>query len=164
MNKSSKKTLSLILVMVLLVCMIPTVASAAGTQELLGSEVTVASGWQYAAQINSTNWGGTFTPDTIKPGSYLTVTFTGENIWGVHLMFKGAAEGQIDHGGDAFTTDADGNYVTTFTYAEMLAINGTEDFSGFNAFMLYTNSGDGVGVTVKSMTFTVPETLSLIHI
>lgn len=159
MSHSSKRTLSLALVVMLLICLLPTVVSASGDVELIDSPISVASGWQCVTQINTANWGGTFNPTSITEGSSLTLNFTGENFWSAHLAIAGSVTGWAQKDCEASTFEkhgegSDAYYTLTFTYDDIVSLYGSDDLSGINAFYIYTNTDSGSGATVNSLTFT----------
>lgn len=152
MTKKVQKILSALMCLMLLVCLLPVSASAAEITTILSGEYAVPSGWQQAASVNTTVWGGEIDPSFLTEGGYFTLHFTGENVWSVHIALN-APWYQMDREAKDFNVCEDGSYTAIFTYEEIVSGYGT-DFSGLGQILVYTNSGDGAGVTVLDLIYT----------
>ena len=150
----TKRFVAVLVVLAMLLC-IPVTASAAETTTICG-EKSVPGGWQGVCEVYTANWGGALDAGILTADGYFTLHFSGENIWSVHVALNGAAWVQIDRDISACTLLDDGSYVATFNRSEYVAGYGS-DFSGLGAIYVYTNSGDGAGVTVHSLTYTATE-------
>ena len=151
---NSKRFVAALMVLAMLLC-IPVTARAAETTTI-ASGISVPSGWQQVCEVYTANWGGALDAGLLTADGYFTLHFSGENIWSVHVALNGAAWTQVDRDASTFTVLEDGSYMATFNRSEYEAGYGS-DFSGLGAIYAYTNSGDGAGVTVHSLTYTATE-------
>ncbi len=146
-----KRVISILCVSAMLIAMICGAAYAAESATLIDGDITVAAGWQQVAQINTTNWGGSFDPAVLQEGCNLNLKLSGEELWSAHIVLQ--ADGiwaQMDKDSSTFSTNSDGTRGVSFSYSECVAAYGSDDFSGLGAVIVYVNSASGG--TVHSLT------------
>ena len=144
-----------VLCVVAMICSLAVVASADEVTTLYTGD-TAHSEWSGVCEIYTTVWGGTLDPNFMTEGGYISIYFTGTEMYSVHFAMNGGKWAQLDcELGNATALD-DGTYVATFTYDELVAAYGTSDFSTLGAVYVYTNSSATGSVTVTKLTYTVP--------
>lgn len=128
-------------------------APEAGVTEIYAG-TTGGTGWFQVAEIYTTVWGGTLDPNFISEDGYLSIYFTGSEIWSVHFALNGAKWAQVDREIGTATQLDDGSYVVTIPYADLIAAYGTNDLSGLGAVYLYTNCADTGSAVITRATYT----------
>lgn len=158
-----KKILAIICALALM-CSLSVVAFADDSVTTIYTGDTGYSGWKDVFEIYTTLWGGQLDPNFITEGGYLSVYFTGTEVWQIRLSLNGAQWTEIDWHVDEASRKAgtiqdlgDNKYVVTFTYDEIVAIYGTNDFAG-TLGAVYVSTNGGGEITVTSVTYTVPGT------
>lgn len=123
------------------------------------------TGWKDVFEIYTNLWGGTLDSGFIAENGYLIVNFSIEDVsqlWQVRLSLNGTQWTEIDWHVDAASWKAgtltdlgNGNYSVTYTYDEIVAIYGSNDFAG-TLGAVYVSTNGGAPITVTSVTYTVP--------
>lgn len=160
-EESMKKLLSILCALVLVVSAMSVMAFAAeGDLVLFEGSQTIENIW---------NWDGMpldfSDPSKIVEGSYLTVTYTGANSNAVYVVLEAPSlwvDGSQNHyvqldNTDSCTTNDDGSFTSTFTYAQFAAANAEKnmDFSKVEKLRVGGNN-EGAGITVTNVTWHAP--------
>ena len=149
-----------ILCVLALVCSMAVAVSADNSVVTVYTGSTANAGWADVFEIYTTNWGGTLDAGFITEGGYMSVYFTGTNVWQIRLCLNGSKWTEIDwhvdeasRTGGTITDLGNDSYVVVFTYSEIVEKYGTDDFAGtLGAVYVSTNGQDPI--TVTSVTWT----------
>jgi len=119
----------LILVLALILC----TALACAEETVYSGSATIPNAWTLGVQSFTTNAGGSFDPSLITEGGSFTVTYTGTS-GAVYLAIARWSDNVWAQADGPASTEAQGDgWISTFTWEQLLAAYGTDDFSEANA-------------------------------